>query len=359
MALTSAHETYLTNSYIRTSVPVYLLRLYPGSSGEVGGVGGVGGNSTFKYLLTLHSKQSTSSSLSSALAKQILKEMLPPIERMRLDKEIKKQMIGRLRRRMAPLVLTLGHFFDSYHQSASPSTATTASAIETDSVSVEQDSTARQKLIMETYPDSLFPHIHQMFALLLRLFYKRMTSRAPLLRRWNLSVDSFARLLVSGGLKEVDRIYRIQGYWRRIWEMRRWLKGLEKESRARMDNGKGERTKGAGGMERERRESGESKVGMGQEDLLALWTPAAEERLLQRGMVEDLEEVGCCGRFVGMLLEEDSEEEGDGDEEEGDDDWEEDEEYEDEDEESAYAYGALTGEFEHWEQVLEVAEHGF
>lgn len=327
--------------------------------GGVGGVGGVGGNPTFKYLLTLHSKQSTSSSLSSALAKQILKEMLPPIERMRLDKEIKRQMIGRLRRRMAPLVLTLGHFFDSYDQSASSSTGTTASAMETDSVSVEQDSTARQKLIMETYPDSLFPHIHQMFALLLRLFYKRMTSRTPLLRRWNLSMDSFARLLVSGGLKEVDRIYRIKGYWRRRWETRRWLKGLEKESRVRRDNGKGERTKGAGGMERERRESGESKVGMGQEDLLALWTPAAEERLLQRGMVEDLEEVGCCGRFVGMLLEEDSEEEGDGDEDEGDDEWEEDEEYEDEDEESAYMYGVLTGEFEHWEQVLEVAEYGF
>jgi hypothetical protein len=28
-----------------------------------------------------------------------------------------------------------------------------------------------------------------------------------------------------------------------------------------------------------------------------------------------VEEVRCCGRFVGMLLEEDSEEEGDGDEE--------------------------------------------
>lgn len=45
------------------------------------------------------------------------------------------------------------------------------------------------------------------------------------------------------------------------------------------------------------------------DELIDLWTPAAEERLLAQKIVTDLDEVGCCGRFVSLLMTAEEEEE--------------------------------------------------
>lgn len=97
-------------------------------------------------------------------------------------------------------------------------------------------------------------------------------------------------MFVCGGLEAVAEIYCATGYARRRRRMRRFLQSVE---------------------------------GIRVDGLEEVWVSAAEERLISRGVVEDLDEVGCCGRFVSGLLmagqdsdsEEDEEEDSDEDEE--------------------------------------------
>lgn len=57
------------------------------------------------------------------------------------------------------------------------------------------------------------------------------------------------------------------------------------------------------------------------DELMDVWTPAAEQRLLSREIVGSLDEVGCCGQFVSQLLGStaESDDEDDGDEEASED----------------------------------------
>ncbi|KAF8541916.1 hypothetical protein BDD12DRAFT_730439, partial [Trichophaea hybrida] len=358
--LTINHENYLVNAYIRTSVPVYALCLFPPPKKIP----------TLQYVVELTARQKISTSLAYHLAEQIMKAMMGRRQRRAMECGIKERMLRRLRRGMAPLVLTLMHFFETYTMRKLQRLGNGSQ----DSVSIlsPEKNMLIQSDIMSQYSDSMLLPLHQMFHLLLHLFFRRMTpSSLPIvrvLRRWAPSCppsNSFAKVFVFGGIKQMWRLYRIKGYGRRRRALDKYVKTIDVVRFQWL--GRSSTTDITSGTPAKSSTSTNKVTNLGNkpsikklapldvDDLLNLWTPAAEEHLLSREIVQDLDEVGCCGRFVSLLLtgpeDDDDEEE---EEEEGYEDDESDSEDEGEYQESAATYGIMTGDYDesHWEAVL-------
>jgi hypothetical protein len=353
--LTIDHESYLVSAYIRTSVPLYVLRLFPPPKKIP----------TLHYVVELTAKQKISTSLAYHLAEQIWKEMIGRRQRRSMEREIKERMVKRLRRGMAALVLTLMHFFETYTMRKLQRLGNSSQ----DSISIlsAEKNMVIQSDIMSQYPDSMLLSLHQMFHLLLHLFFRRMTpSSLPIvraLRRWTPLCppgDSFAKVFVFGGIKQVWRLYRMKGYGKRRRALNKYVKTVDVERvqclgrLSATDISSGTAVKGSTSTGKVTNLGNKSSIKklapLDVDDLLNLWTPAAEERLLSRDIVQDLDEVGCCGRFVALLLM--------GPEDEEDEDEEDDEDYEEEDEDyqdSTATYGIMTGDYDgsHWGELAD------
>lgn len=306
--LTVVHENYLVNSYIRTCVPTFIVRLFPPSKKTP----------TLQYVIELAAKQRIATNLSYQLAEQVSKEMIGRRQRKNMDAELKARTLRRLRRGMTPLVFVLFHFFETY-QAAKLQRFGRAALHPLCSLSADEG-LKLQSNILAQYPDSMLLAIYQMYHLLLHLLFRRFTPPSwPVfgtLGRWNAfrpCNQAFAKVLVFGGMKEVARLYCTQGYSRRRHAFEKYVRKID--------------------AERNRRFSLDSKptdpamarlAQIDVDDLGNLWTPAAEQLLLQREIVQSLEEVGCCGRFVSLLLatadEDDEEEEDDVDDSDDSDD---------------------------------------
>jgi hypothetical protein len=317
--LTIANESYLVNTYIRTNVPTFIVRLFPP----------IKKTPTLRYVAELATKQRVACNLSYHLAEQVTKEMIGRRRRKNMDTELKARTIRRLRRGMAPLVFMLLHFFESYTAAklqrfgrVAPHPLCSLSADE--GLKLQSD-------ILAHYPDSMLLLIHQMYNLLLHMLFRRFSPPPrPILGhlgRWNShrpNNAAFAKVLVYGGIKEVARLYRIQGYGRRRRTLDKYVQNIDSEraSRFRLNCKPSDPTTA-------------KLAHMDVDNLTNLWTPAAEEQLLARGIVEDLDEVKCYGRFVSTLLatadevedQSDDEDEEDSDDDDDDDTDSEDDEY--------------------------------
>jgi hypothetical protein len=303
--LTIANESYLVNTYIRTNVPTFIARLFPP----------IKKSPTLRSVAELATKQRAACNISYHLAEQVTKEMIGRRQRKKMDTELKARTIRRLRRGMAPLVFILLHFFESYTAAKIQRFGRIAPHL---LCSLSADEGLKlQSEILAHYPDSMLLLIHQMYNLLLHMLFRRFTPPPrPIvghLGRWNAcrpTNAAFAKVLVYGGIKEVARLYRIQGYGRRRRALDKYVKNIDSERASRFS------------LNSRPSDPTMAKLAHMNVDLLMnLWTPAAEEQLLSRGIVEDLEEVKCYGRFVSMLLATaDVEEHEEEDEEDSDDD---------------------------------------
>lgn len=293
------------------------------------------------YLTDLAYKQRVSTELALALANQVVKEMVDSRQSRsrRMTKEENDFVLSQLQLGMAPLIFALFHFLETYRErklehllqidyAAGPSKMLGPLS--------HEKNMAIQSEILKHYPDELLLQVHQMYHLLLHLLLRRLNPVAlpfgvRTLGRWNAqrpTNQAFAKLLVLGGIREVWELYRIKGYSRRRRAFDKYLKKLDSGEKTQSYPKSGHTpelisTVASGSAGRTVPGRGPSLdipsklARLDVDELMDVWTPAAEERLLSREIVGSLDEVGCCGQFVSQLLGStaESDESDDGDEE--------------------------------------------
>lgn len=293
------------------------------------------------YLTDLAYKQRVSTKLALALANQIVKEMMGSGQSrsMRMTKEENTFVLNQLQLGMAPLIFALFHFLETYRERKLEHLLQidcTAGPSEMLGSLPHEKNMAIQSEILKHYPDELLLQVHQMYHLLLHLLLRRLNPvvlpfGVRTLGRWNTqrpTNQAFAKLLVLGGIREVWELYRIKGYYRRRGALDKYLKKLDSGEKTRscpkschtfemtstVASGSTSRTVPGRGPSLDM----PAKLArLDVDELMDVWTPAAEERLLSREIVRSLDEVGCCGQFVSQLLGSaaESDESDDGDEE--------------------------------------------
>lgn len=335
--LTLRHESHIVRHHINMWVPTRILKLYPPPTIVP---------PKLNYLTDLAYKQRISTELALALANQIVKEMMGTRQTMsrRMTKDENEFVLNQLQLGMAPLIFALFHFLETYRERKLEhllQTDCTAGSSKILSPLSHEKNMALQSDILKHYPDELLLQVHQMYHLLLHLLLRRLSPAAlpfgvRTLGRWNSqrpTNQAFAKVLVLGGIHEVWELYKIKGYSRRRKALDKYLKKLD--SGEKMPSFiKTSRTfeipstvSASGSTSRIAPGRGPSLdipaklARLDVDELMDVWTPAAEQRLLSREIVGSLDEVGCCGQFVSQLLGStaESDDEDDGDEEASDD----------------------------------------
>ena len=335
---------------------------------------------TLQYVTELAARQRIASDLAKNLAEQVLKEMMGRRHRRNMDRDTRESMLRRLQRGMAPLVLSLLQFFENYvvarlqRVGTNPSHDYQLSALGL----LSRENMLIQSDIIAQYPENMLLPIHQMYHLLLHLFFRRFTPPSlPVVgtlgrKSQPPSSDAFAKVFVYGGIKELYRLYCMKGYGRRRRALDKYVDTFDEErgkwkarirqfganiasmssspqpqqqqqpvtvqatvataARIQPSSGTASNSSITGG---ETKRSVTELAQVHVDELSNLWTPAAEQRLLSKKIIRDLEDVVCCGQFVSLLLTtpEDEDEEEDEDDEDDEDEDEEDEEEEDEEDE--------------------------
>lgn len=337
--LTILHESHIVRHHISMWVPKHIIKLYPPS---------ICVPPTLNYLTDLAYKQRVSTQLAMALANQVVKEMMGSRQQRLMTKEANDYIVNQLRLGMAPLIFALFHFLETYRERK------LEHLLETDCIGDEGPSTllnplsheknmALQSDILRHYPDDLLLQVHQMYHLLLHLLIRRLSpATLPFglrtLGRWNSqrpTNQAFAKVLVLGGIREVWELYKIKGYGNRRKALEKYLKKLDSSKKQCSTPSSKRWVEGplpVGASRSTARITPAPGRGpsldipaklarLDVDELMDVWTPAAEERLLSREIVGSLDEVGCCGQFVSQLLGSmaESDNEDDGDEADSDD----------------------------------------
>lgn len=293
------------------------------------------------YLTDLAYKQRVSTELALALANQVVKDMMGSRQSRsrRMTKEENAFVLNQLQLGMAPLIFALFHFLETYrerkleHLLRIDCTAGSSNIL---SPLSHEKNMAIQSEILKHYPDELLLQVHQMYHLLLHLLLRRLNPvvlpfGVRTLGCWNSqrpTNQAFAKLLVLGGIREVWELYRVKGYCRRRKALDKYLKKLDSGEKTQsypksshtfqmtsaMASGSTSRTVPGRGPSLD---IPAKLARLDVDELMDVWTPAAEERLLSREIVGSLDEVGCCAQFVSQLLGStaESDESDDGDEE--------------------------------------------
>ncbi|KAI5842475.1 hypothetical protein DFP73DRAFT_100802 [Morchella snyderi] len=335
--LTIQHESHIVRHHINMWVPKHIIELYPPPANNT---------PTLSYLTDLAYKQRVSTQLAQVLANQIVKEMMGGRHQRAMTKDANNFVISQLRTGTSPLIFALFHFLETYRERK------LEHLLEGDLNAAERSSTilshlsheknmALQSEILKIYPDDRLLQVHQMYHLLLHMLIRRLSpARMPFglrtISRWSSqrpTNEAFAKVLVLGGIREVWELYRIKGYSNRRKALEKYLKKLDSDKMQHSTplNDHAESSSATGASKSVPRSFPgrgpsldiPSKVArLDVDELMDVWTPAAEERLLSREIVTSLDEVGCCGLFVAQLLgsnvETDNEEDGEDSEDEDD-----------------------------------------
>lgn len=215
-----------------------------------------------------------------------------------INPKVIEYVVERLESGFSPLILAVFHFLEIYHtrkaQEISGTAPFDASTLENREFQIQSD-------IMSQYPDWLLLKVHQMYHLLLHLFTRRLTKQPfTLFRqivRWNHiqpggvrpADETFAKVLLQGGIPEVLRIYKIKGQGQRRKALDKYVKMLDTQDQSEPP------MKRHGGII-------EAGISINIDQLSQIWVPAAEKQILSRGIVQNLESIKCCGEFVAELL---------------------------------------------------------
>lgn len=222
------------------------------------------------------------SRLSLRLARQIMKEMINRNRNQRICKDMRNEIISRLAWGMTPLLLTLGHFFDSYSKAK-----ITDKRISHDKII--------QRRILEHYPHDLFLMSHQMHHLLMHLVWRRFTPTTKWWRRnpTRPSERSMINMLVFGGIEAISDLYEVRK--------------KSKRHRAFIERAAACADRGKGLIGRRITASGEEEDDIAWETnmpkaVINLWSQPAEKLLLSQRIVQNLTEISCCGKFISSIL---------------------------------------------------------
>lgn len=254
---------------------------------------------TLKFLYNVSYRWEVSDVLADVLARRIVKEMggTSRMKKRPVSPEIIVYVVERLRAKFCPLILAIYHFLETYHSRKQEFTRAGVAGLN----SRREKELEMQSHIMKQYPDCLLLQIHQMFHLLLHLLTRRFTEPAWYLSRpigrWTHtpgggsrpSEESFAQLLLLGGIPQVLRLYLIKGQRARSKALNKYLGSLHMER----------------DMEGPIRRHGRllnNRKPIDIDVLGDIWVPAAETHLLVRRLVFNLDNIRCCGEFVAELL---------------------------------------------------------
>lgn len=288
------HEAHIVKQYLKKRMPKDISLLFPLPTTS---------QPSLRFLQDLTYRQTVSDELALLLARRIVKEMGHGhrLRQSEINLKLIQYVIGQLQIAFSPLILAVFHFFETY-QSRKAHNIKEAPQSEPRGTPQPSKNRELQAAIMLQYPDDLLLKIHQMYHLLLHLFTRRLTPTTPwfLPRQiggWNHthpgglqpSEDSLAKLLVLGGVPEVLRIYKMTGHGKRRKALEKFVRTLDQEKTGVT----GEQSNGG---------TVNTSTSMQTDQLEDIWVPVAEEQLLGRGVVTNLESIKCCGEFVSQLL---------------------------------------------------------
>ncbi|KAF8423866.1 hypothetical protein EV426DRAFT_563101 [Tirmania nivea] len=286
------NEAHIVKQYIKRWMPKYISILFPTPTTEP---------ATLKFLQDVTYRREVSDQLAEFLARRIVKEMGHGVRmrRQSINPKLIEYVVERLESGFSPLILTVFHFLETYHvrkvQEISGTGPFDASTLESKEFQIQSD-------IMSQYPDWLLLRVHQMYHLLLHLFTRRLTKQPfsffRQIARWNHiqpggirpADETFAKVLLQGGIPEVLRIYKIKGKGQRRKALDKYVKMLDTQDQS----------------EPPMKHHGEiikAGIPINIDQLSQIWVPAAEKQILSRGIVQRLESIKCCGEFVAELLE--------------------------------------------------------
>lgn len=289
--LVQDNEAHIVKQHTKRWMPKYISILYPTPTTEP---------ATLKFLQEVTYRREVSDQLAGLLARRIVKEMGQGVRmrRQSINPKVIEYVVERLENGFSPLILAVFHFLETYHTRKAHEISGTgpfdASTLENKEFQIQSD-------IMSQYPDWLLLKVHQMYHLLLHLFTRRLTKQPFVLFRpivrWNHvqpggtrpADETFAKVLLQGGIPEVLRIYKIKGQGQRRKALDKYLRTLDTQDQSEPP------IKHHGGIIKD-------ITSINIDKLSQIWVPAAEKQILSRGIVPNLESIKCCGEFVAQLL---------------------------------------------------------
>ncbi|KAI9779617.1 MAG: hypothetical protein M1839_007282 [Geoglossum umbratile] len=212
--LIEVNEAQIVRHHIEHHVPRHILELYPPPP-----------DLNLRFLTSLAQRQWLSNNMAQHLAEYISKHIIPSRNHPGIEH-------SRMRRRLVPLIFTLFHFFERYRfrllAEAYVENPISYAAVD-EPVLIQQE-------IMEAYNPALLLRVSQTYHLLLYLLYQRLAPKTLSLARARSgrvldrsSEDGIAKLLIVGGINQVERIWSIKNHsWRRK-EMKKWIAGLQSQ----------------------------------------------------------------------------------------------------------------------------------
>ncbi|KAF8465944.1 hypothetical protein BDZ91DRAFT_214567 [Kalaharituber pfeilii] len=288
------HESYIVKQHVKLWVPKYILLLFP-----------IPMEPRLQYLEEITYKQRIALQLAVYLAEQIVKEMSQRSNIRRkstLSPQAMAYVVEQLRLGMSPLILALYHFLETYRVRKEQKLKDDQQA---SSLEGEPEATGDihiQSDILFQYPDCLLLQVHQMYHLMVHLLFRRLTPqpmwlwRTPLWR-WHHTPfgpnrptdETFAKVLLIGGIPEVWKLYRIKGNGRRGRELEKYIKKVDAQLKP-------------SSISSTHASETDKTISITIDELSNIWVPAAEKQLLGRGIVGNLADIRCCGQFVAELL---------------------------------------------------------
>jgi hypothetical protein len=214
--LIEVNEAQIVRHHMEYHVPRHILELYPPPL-----------DLNLKFLTSLAQRQWLSCNMAQHLAEYISKQIQG---RSLAGNEYLRLQHLRIRRRLVPLIFTLFHFFERYRYKLLAETYVDNKV----SCTVIGKHSPIQQEIMEAYNPALLLRVSQTYHLLLYLLYQRLTppNRAFSFTRPSEALDQsfedgIVKLLIVGGIRQVERIWSIKNRSRRRKEMEKWVTGLQ------------------------------------------------------------------------------------------------------------------------------------
>ncbi|KAI9738176.1 MAG: hypothetical protein M1834_008674 [Cirrosporium novae-zelandiae] len=172
-------------------------------------------------------------------------------------------------------------------------------------LAVEESLERDQVEMMSEYNVDTLYFTHQVFCLLIMVFYDRL--RPPTPGQKSLKRKEAAKLLIFGGLREVGRMMRFPSYRERRLKLDSFLMKLDRQP---VDPWDGAPTELPPGLLKQERTSPPisltetSRVMPLLPKLSSIWTPAALQKILMEGILDDLNMIPSMEEFLFDLIDE-------------------------------------------------------
>ncbi|KAI9717405.1 MAG: hypothetical protein M1812_004757 [Candelaria pacifica] len=207
LELITISQSPIVRHYIKYDIPAFLLKIYPSPAPS---------NARLAYLIGIQYRLRVCSSLAGRLADFFTAETYG--HRTESGRQKFQPHRDRMWRRMIPRLFVIFHFLESYRASLTSHLLNAAKPLQ----GAERDNPQYLQIeIIDSHSPQTLLVVHEMYRLLLRSFSRKL--RPPTyagrlersVRGWKKpppSEDDIVKVLLAGGLPEVNRIFHVQTY---------------------------------------------------------------------------------------------------------------------------------------------------